>query len=168
MRYISWSKLTRGTAAEALAYLAEGPVTVEVDGRILMVLRASEIVQEAKNRVPAASNETRVASNEAREAVKQIVQETTGEASGETAEKAVASGQNGTQRIDPILIPGVYRGIGNLPRPPEPSIIQAVRYVRGQHYAPGTKVAVYNRATRQTEIRIAPELDADGQAISGG
>jgi len=67
-------------------------------------------------------------------------------------------------------IPGVYRGVQNLPRgagqvvplPPEPEIIQAVRYVRGQHYAAGTRVAVYNRETRQTEVRIAPEVDAEG------
>ena len=132
-----------------MAYLAEGPVTVEVDGRILMVLRASEIVQEAKNRVPAASNETRVASNEAREAVKQIVQETTGEASGETAEKAVASGQ-----------------IVQESKPPEPIKPGSLEMYRSGYHKAGDHVLMWKN--RKLVESIVPEMDADGQTIPGG
>ena len=66
--------------------------------------------------------------------------------------------------FDPSLIPGVFRGmppVGPVKKPPpEPSIIpNVVRYVKGQRYAPGTQVAVYNRETRQTEIKTAPEAE---------
>jgi len=190
MRYISWSKLTRGTAREAAAYLVGEPVTVEVDGEILMVLRASEIVQETKTGGLAASTETTAASTEATEAAKQIVQESRVEASEKPIESAIASNQV-VQESDLSKIPGVTRRIPRgwkppvvaeavrsrnwvpgLPeeavtqeRPPEPEIIQAVRYVRGAHYAPGTRVSKWNPRTKQTEILIAPEVDAEGNQV---
>ena len=155
VKYLTWHQFRNLKAAELEKLLGSSEIGVTVEGDCVFSFGSQNVHKVAKEEV-----EATVGRNGSLQNVHKV-----GEKSSEATLGENSPVQN-VHKADLTKIPGVYRGMPPGGLPPEPEIIRGVvRYERGQRYAPRTQVAVYNRVTKQTEIREAPEMDAEGNEI---